>query len=153
ALRTFEKNLLPTLQSAVEIQYGVRNERPQFFSRGQVTFVDLPIMDRLCTERFQNAVVFADLGLQFFREQNRLHQIRDAQSGAGGLVAISGPDAPFGGADFDVPFAELALLVERAMIRQNQVGTVADKQISFADLNPGLAQGIYFENESNWIHH
>ena len=75
ALCAFEKNFLPVLQCPVQKNDGVGDKRPQFFSRGQVTFVHVAIIDRLRSERLENAVVLPNFSLQFFREQNRLHQI------------------------------------------------------------------------------
>ncbi len=91
--------------------------------------------------------------MQFFGKQNRLHQIGDAQAGARGLVAVGRPDAAFGRADFGTTFAQLALLVDRAMVGQNQMGAIADEQISIVDLDRGPAQCVHFGNERNGINH
>ena len=81
------------------------------FSLGsKIGFVHLTKTDRLRTERLKDSVVLGDLGLQFFREHDRLHQIRYAQAGARCLVSVGWTDSPFGGAD--PAAAQLALLVE-----------------------------------------
>ena len=91
-------------------------------------------------------------GLQLFREQNRLHQIGDAQSGARGLVAVGRTDAALGRADFRPPFAQFALFVEHAVIRQDQMRAIADEQI-LADLDAELAQAFDLAHERNRIDH
>ena len=63
ALRAFKKNFLPALQRPVQKNDGVGHKRPQFFFRGQVTFVHVAIINRLRSKRLENAVVLANLGL------------------------------------------------------------------------------------------
>ena len=57
----------------MQINDRVGDERTQFFAGGEITFLDLAIIDRLGPERLKDAVIVANLGLQFFREENRLH--------------------------------------------------------------------------------
>ena len=81
------------------------------------------------------------LACEFFREQSRLHQIGNAQAGSRGFVAVGGTNAALGRADFRLAFAQLALFIERAMIRQDQVRAIADQQV-LADLDSQLSQTI-----------
>ena len=78
SLCSFEKDLFASLHRAMEIHHRVANEGTQFFAGRQITFIDLPKADRLCTECVENSIVLDHLCLQFFREHNRLHQIGHA---------------------------------------------------------------------------
>ena len=85
-------------------------------------------------------------------EKLGLHQVGHAQSGAGGLVAVGGADAAFGRADFGFAFALLALLVERAVIGQDEMRAVADEQV-LPDLDPDFAQALDFAHERDRVDH
>ena len=56
-LCTFKKDFFAPLDRAVEIHDRVSHEGPQFFASRQITFVDLPKVDWLRTERLQDSVV------------------------------------------------------------------------------------------------
>ena len=73
ALRAFKQNFFPALKRAMQINDRVSDERSQFFAGGEIAFLDLAIIDRFGAERLKDAVVVANFGLQFFREENRLH--------------------------------------------------------------------------------
>ena len=105
ALRALEQNLLPLLKRAMQIDDRVCDKRPQFFAGGEISLVDFAIVDRLCAERLQNAVVLADLRLQFLCEQDRLHQIGNPQTGARRFIAISRADSAFGRSNFRAAFS------------------------------------------------
>ena len=60
----------------------------------------------------------------FFENNRGLHQIEHAQTGARRFIAIGRADAALGRADFVLAFANLALFVERAVIRQNEMRAV-----------------------------
>ena len=64
ALRAFEQNFFPALKRAMQIDDRVGDERPQFFPGGEITFLDLAIIDRLGAERLKDAVVVTNFCLQ-----------------------------------------------------------------------------------------
>ncbi len=119
-----------------------------FLLGSKIGFVDLTKTDRFRTERLKDSVVLDELGLQFFREHNRLHQIRHAQAGARCLVSVSWADSAFGGADASA--AQLALLIEHPVIRQNQMRAIADEQV-FVDVDSQLSQAIDLGHKRDWI--
>ena len=90
------------------------------------------------------------LACSFFENKLRLHQIGHAQAGPRGLVAVGRPDAALGRADFGAAFAQLALLVEHAVIGQNQMRAIADEQI-LADRDADLSQAFDFGDERDRI--
>ena len=100
----------------------------------------------------QDAVVLANFGFEFFRKQNRLHQVGHAQTGAGGFVAVSGTDPPLGCSNFGAAFAPLPLFVEQTVIRQDEMRAVADQQV-MVDLDPKFAQAIDFASQKYRIDH
>src|SRR5215471_18634160 len=102
SLCSFEKNLFAPLHGAMEIHHRVADKWAQSFARGEIAFIDLPKADRLCAERLENSVVLGHLGLQFFREHNRLHQIGHTQAGARCFVPISRSNPAFGSSNSDV---------------------------------------------------
>ncbi len=117
---------------------------------GEIIGVHFGERERLRAERLEDAVVLPDLGPQFFGEQLGLHQVGHAQTGARGLVAVGRTDAALGRADFRVALAQLALFIERAVIRQDEVRAVADQQIP-ADLDSDLAQAVDLADERDRI--
>ena len=141
ALRAFEKNFFPLLQSTVQINDGVGHKRPQLFSGPEICGVDFAKVDRSRTERFQDVVIFANLCLQFFGERRGLHEIGNTQAGSGRLVAVGGPNSALGRADLRAAFPQFALLIEDAVIWQNKMCAIADDQI-FAHCNPEPAQAF-----------
>ena len=106
---------------------------------------------RLRAERLQDAVVLLDLGLQFFGEKLGLHQVAHAQAGARGFVAVGRADAALGRADFVFALAQLALFIELAVIRQDEVRAVADQQVLGRYLISELAQAVDFADERDRI--
>jgi len=102
------------LHGAVEIDDCVANEWAQFFACRQIAFIASSKTDRLRAKRLENSVVLLDhLGVQFFREHNRLHQIGHAQAGARCLIAISRSNPAFGCSNSDMASTQFALLVEQ----------------------------------------
>jgi hypothetical protein len=152
SLRAFKQDLLFVLQGAVQIDHRVRDERPQGPAGLEIKVVHLAEIDRLRPECLEDAVVLADLGLQFFREQRRLHQVRHAQSSSGRLVTVGGTDPALGRPDLRVAFAQLALFVEHPVIRQDEVRAIADEEV-LPDFDTKLAQPLNLFYERNRIDH
>ena len=148
SLRAFEQDLFAAIHRPVQVNHRVRHIRPQFFAGSKIRFVHVAKTDRLRTERLKDSVVLDDLGLQFFREHNRLHQVRHAQARACCLVSVGWADSPFGGAN--PAAAQLALLVEDPVIRQNKMRAIADEQV-FVDIDSQLAQAIHLGHKRDWI--
>jgi hypothetical protein len=98
---------------------------------------------RLAAERFEDGVVFLDAALELGGENLGLHQVDQAQAGAGGLVAVGGADAALGGADLVAALAQFALLVERAVIGQDEVRRFADEQAA-GELDAALFEALDF---------
>ena len=67
SLCAFEKDLFSLLQSAMQIDDRVRDERPQLLSHRQKIGVHFGEGNRARAECFEDAVVLAHLGLEFFR--------------------------------------------------------------------------------------
>src|SRR6266446_2775429 len=150
ALRAFKEDSFAALKGAMKINHRVADKRAQLFPGGEITFVYLAKIDRLCPERLEDAVVLENFGLQLFREKNRLHQVGHAQPGAGGLVAVGRTDPAFRCPDFRVALAQLALLIEQPVIRQDQVSAIADEQV-LADGDSQFAQTFDFCDQRDWI--
>ena len=127
SLCTFEQDLFAPLHRAMKVHNRVRYEGTQFFSSGQVGFVDLSKTDRPGAERLKDSVVLNYLCLQFFREHNRLYLVGHAQARARCFIAISRADPTLRRSDATA--TQLALLVQYAVIRQDQVGAIADEQV------------------------
>src|SRR4029077_9830173 len=98
----------------------------------------------------ENSVVLDDLGVQFFREHDRLHQIGHAQAGASCFITIGRANPAFGGSNSGMASTQFPLLIEQAVVRQNQVSAVADQQIP-ANCNPQFAQAIDFAKQCNRV--
>src|SRR5437899_11945908 len=111
ALRPFKKNFFVALKCTMQKHNRIGDERAQFFTSRQITFVDLAKTDRLCTERLEDSIVLEDLGLQFFLENNRLHQIGHSQPGTRSLVPVSRSDPAICRSDFRPTTAPFALLI------------------------------------------
>src|SRR5438477_267363 len=77
----------------MQINDCVRDERLQLPSSLEIPLVHFAIIDWPGAERFEDAVVLSHFGLELFRKQNRLDQIRHAETGARGLVAVGRTDA------------------------------------------------------------
>jgi hypothetical protein len=150
ALRSFEQNPFSALQRTMQIHHCVGHERPQFRAGQKVIAIHLRIIDRSGPNRLQDAVIFADSGLQLFREQPRLHQIGNSQPGSRRLITVGRPDPALGRADLRITFAQLPLFIERAMIWQNQMRAVADQQI-LLDPDPDFALSLDFMNQRDGI--
>jgi len=106
----------------MQIHDRVANEWAQSLACCQIAFIDLSKTDRLRAECLENSVVLGHLGLQFFREHNRLHQIGHAQARARCFVAISWADPAFGSSNSGMALTQFALLIEQAVIREDEVG-------------------------------
>src|SRR5262249_13555850 len=74
----------------------------------------------------------------------------DAQTRSGCFVAISRADAALGGADFVFTFENLALRIEFAVVRENEMGRFAQVKIT-VDLDAELAESLDFFNEADGI--
>ena len=98
----------------MQIHNGVGDERPQFFSGSEVTFVHVAKTDRPRAKRLEDSVVLEHLGLEFFREHHWLHQIGHAEAGTRRLVRVSRADAAFGCSDL-AP-TQLALFIEQTVV-------------------------------------
>src|SRR5207302_1163805 len=66
ALRAFKEDSFAALKGAMKINYRVADKRAQLFPGGEITFVYLAKIDRLCPERLEDAVVLENFGLQLF---------------------------------------------------------------------------------------
>src|SRR6185503_4662587 len=73
-----------------------------------------------------------------------------SQSGAGGFVAVGGADAAFGGADLIFAFENLPLLVEFAVIRQNDVRRFGNEKV-IVDFDAELLEAVDFVDETDGI--
>ena len=134
----------------MQIHNGVGDERPQFFSGSQITFVHVAKTDRPCAKRLEDSVVLEHLGLEFFREHHWLHQIGHAEAGTRRLVCVSRADAAFGCSDL-AP-TQLALFIEQTVVGQNQMRAIANEQIP-PDRDSQLAQAIDLGDERDRIDH
>ena len=130
ALRALEKNVRVAAHRFVEIDDGVGHERLQHIARFAVGGVDFFERERPGAKRLEDFVVLPDLERKLFRKPIRVYQVDHPQAGARGLVAVGRADPAFGGADFIFALEDFALLIEFAMIRQDQVGGLAEKQIT-----------------------
>src|SRR5438477_2045268 len=150
ALCTFKENFFPALEGTMKINHCVLDKWPQLFSSRKITFIDLAKNDRPCAERLKDSVVLDHLGLQFFRENNRLHQVGHAQAGARGFVSVGGTNSTFRSPDFGSALAQLALLIQQTVVRQNQMGTIANEQI-LPDSDSQFAQAFDLPDERDGI--
>ena len=126
SLRAFEKDLFSLLQRRVQIDHGVRHERPQLFPGREKIGVYFGKGNRTGSERFKDAIVLAHFGAQFFCEQRGLHQIGDAETSARGFVAVGRTNTALRRADFRLAFAQLAPFIERPVVGQHKMRAIAD---------------------------
>ena len=105
ALRAFEQNSFSALERAMQINDRIRDKRPQLFPRREITLMDFAIIDRFRAECLENAVVLTNLGLQFFCEQDRLHQIGNPETASRRFIAVGWTDAAFGRSNFCPAFS------------------------------------------------
>ena len=88
------------------------------------------------------------LACNFF--ENTIGCIRSdtRKPGARCLVSVGWADSPFGGAN--PAAAQLALLVEDPVIRQNKMRAIADEQV-FVDVDSQFTQAIHLGHKRDWI--
>ena len=90
------------------------------------------------------------LAWSFFENTTGCIKSDIAQTGARGFVAVGRADAALGRSNFGPAFAQLALFVEQAVIRQNEMRAVADEQI-FADCDVHFPQAFDLGDERERI--
>ena len=100
----------------VEHDDGVGDERAQAIARVAVIRVDPGKGKGFGAECLQDFVVLLDFGAEQTFKTFGVDQIDHAQAGARRFVAVSGPDAAFGGADFVFALENFPLLIELAVI-------------------------------------
>ena len=88
---------------------------------------------------------------KFFFEPRRVNQIVHAQADARRLVAIGRADATLGRADFVFALEHLALRVQFAVIRKNDVRRLAQDEILRADLDADFFQSLNFLDEADRV--
>src|SRR5947207_8608159 len=126
-LCAFEQDLFAAFHRAVQIHNRVCHERAQLFGSGQVSFVDLPKTDRPGAESLKDSIVLNHLGLQFFREHNRLYQVGHPQPRTRCFVPVSRADSALGRSN--PASTQLAMLVEYPVVWQDKVSAIADQQV------------------------
>src|SRR5207245_11624354 len=127
SLCSFEENLFAPLHGAMEIHHRTAHEWAQFVACRQIAFIDLSKTDRLGAQRLENSVVLDHFGLQFFREHNGLHQIGHPQARARCLITISRANHAFDSSNSGMASTQFPLLIEQAVVRQNQESTLTDE--------------------------
>src|SRR5206468_7929637 len=108
ALRALKKDFLTALEGPVKIHDRVADEGAQLLSRSKITFIDLAKADRFRAQRLEDFVVLKHLGLQLFRENNRLHQIGHPKTGARSFVSVGRADSAFGRPNSSPALAQFA---------------------------------------------
>src|SRR6185436_2565027 len=127
-------------------------KRLQIIARRAVFIVNLFERQRLRTEGFQDFVVLLDLELELLLKALRMNQVDHPQAGARRLVAVGRADAALGGADFVFALENFALLVQLAVIREDDVRRFTEKQIP-VHLDLQLPQAFDFLDQIHRVHH
>jgi hypothetical protein len=150
ALRPLKEDFLTTFKGTMKIHNRVADEGAQLFSSLKITFADLAKANRFRAQCLEDSIVLKHLGLQLFRENNRLHQIGHPQTRARSFVSVGRADPAFGCSNPGPALAQFPLLVEEAVIRQNQMSAVADEQI-LADCDAQVPQAVDLGDKSDRI--
>src|ERR1044071_1184389 len=82
----------------------------------------------------------------------RLIQVDHPQACPSGLIAVGWAYAALGGADLVFALEDFALRIELAMIREHQVGGLADEQV-FVDLDSEFSQPFHFLNQADRVYY
>ena len=130
---TLEQNVVAGFQRHSQHRHGVDDTGGQLQPELHQKVVYLAPIDRLTSEDRQFAVDGAQGAVQAAFEPLRMQQVAHTQAGAGGLVAVGGPDASHCGADRVCAPCLLFQLIELAMVRQYHLGAAADPQPVAAD--------------------
>ena len=152
SLRSLEEHVLLQLQCAMEENDSIGDKRTKLLAGGEVVLEDFFPIERREAVAFKNGVVLLDALREFCSEDFRAHEVTHAKTGPRGFVRVGGTDTAFGGADFFASFLNLAQFVQRAMVRQNEVGGIADEKV-FSNLNPSSQESVDFPNERDWVEH
>jgi len=134
----------------MQIDDRVRDIGGEFLGGTAVGLMHFREGERSGAERFEDFVILFDLRLESVLERFRLDQVDHSQSGAGGFVTVGRADAAFGGADLVFAFENLALLVEFAVIRQDDVRRFGNEKV-IIDFDPELFEAVDFVDETDGI--
>ena len=150
ALRALEEDALLFRELLVQPDDGVGEVGAELARGLEVGLVDLGEAERLAAERLEDGVVFLDAGLELDGKFLGLGEVDEAQAGAGGLVAVGGADAALGGADLVAALAQLARLVEGAVVGQHEVGGFADEEAA-GELDAAFFQALDFLDQRDGV--
>src|SRR5437016_2417690 len=129
ALRAFKQNILFLADSLVQQDNGVGDKWFQVVTGSAVLLVDLLERQWLGAESLKDFIVLLELEFKLRLKSFRIHEVKDPQTGARGLIAVSRTDAAFGSADLVFALERFPLGIQFAVIRENQVRRFAQKEV------------------------
>jgi cytochrome c biogenesis protein CcmG/thiol:disulfide interchange protein DsbE len=152
ALRPFEEDIVSASLRLVQENDRVGDKWPQIIPGLAVLGVNFFKGKRLRAKGFEDFVVLFDLEFKLLAKALGVNQIDHTQSSTGSLITVGRPDPPFCGADLVLAFEYLALGIQFAVVREDDVGGLAQKQIA-ADFDSEFAQPFYFLDQADRVHH
>ena len=140
SLGTLEKKILSLIETAMEEVDGVGDEGFQRLAEGKIFFLGaVGISFRGSSD--EPVETRSTISLQFLSHPVWIPEVTDSQSQPGDLRFVGGPDPPLGGPDLPFPFGLFALGIQNSMLGEDDVGSIADPQVSI-HANPGFPQPL-----------
>jgi hypothetical protein len=122
SLRTFQQNLAPLVQGAVDEQRRVGHVRTNpLGERLEVACDLLQVQRRNAVDPFEPHVLLRERNLDLLAEDLRVEQVLHTDSKPGGFVRVARPDATLRRADLQIAESPFARLVDRDVPRHDQV--------------------------------
>src|SRR6185369_12603187 len=150
ALRAFEEDGLAFIEGVVDEFGGIADVRTDFFAelQGLVDFVrevDIGTIGAL-----REAILFRDYASGFFTEERGIEEITGAQAATSHLVFVGRADTARSRADFVGTTRRFGGLVEFAMVRKDEMGTIADVQAAL-DIDANLGEHFDFVDKRGGV--
>ena len=154
ALRALEQNAPPAINRAIQINRGICQVRNQPTRSFQV-LLDHPLTighERAREQRGSEPVFLSQDLAALLPKHLRIAQVGRAQAPSMGFVLVRRTNALGRGADPAKTSGFLGRNLMAAMVRQDQMGAVADQQ-AFADLHSAIGERFQFLGHGHWIHY
>ena len=146
ALSAFKEDGLAFVESAVGEFSGIANEAFDFFGKLQGFFDFTGEIDVRAIGSASDAIFFGNNAGSFLAEEIGIEKISHAQASTSHLIFVGGTDTAGSGADFVGAAGIFRREVEFAMVRENDVGAIADVQAAF-DAQVRLSRGFRFRRQ------
>jgi hypothetical protein len=153
ALGAFKHHALPVPDGPVEQGGGVGNEGPDALRGLRVLVVHLDWVQRVGSEkRVRNSVLFIAGIFNMRLEQTAIKQVNHPQAAAMHLVFVGRTDTSTGSADLLPSGSILRRQLDHAVVGQNHLGPVGDKQL-LVDVDPQVAKLAHLFQKGQRVEH